>query len=171
MKAINDNTGTPVAKGLNVLLRVAMIFMALAVLMLIAFGVILTTENSISADILTTLSETNSEIAAHKASLAFYGSAVVAMIWFFVLSVLRKIVGTLLGGDPFIPENISRLRLIWIVIALSEIVRIIVVNITGNGEMVMDIRPATWFLVFVIAALAEVFRHGAELRRDAELTI
>jgi len=171
MKAVNDNTGTPVAKGLNILLRIAMIFMALAVCLLIAFGVILTTDNTISADIIKTLSETNSEIVAHKASLAFFGSAVVAMIWFFVLSVLRKIVGTLLGGDPFIPENISRLRLIWIVIALSEIVRIIVVNVTGDGEMVMDIRPATWFLVFVIAALAEVFRHGAELRRDAELTI
>lgn len=171
MKAINDNTGTPVAKGLNVLLRVAMIFMTLAVFLLVSFGIILTTENSISADILNTLSETNSEIVTQKASLAFFGSAVVAMIWLFVLSVLRKIVRTLLNGDPFIPENISRLRLIWIVIALSEIVRIIIVNITGDGEMVMDIRPATWFLVFVIAALAEVFRHGAELRRDAELTI
>jgi len=155
MKAINDNTGTPVAKGLNVLLRVAMIFMTLAIFLLVSFGIILTTENSISADILNTLSETNSEIVT----------------WLFVLSVLRKIVRTLLNGDPFIPENISRLRLIWIVIALSEIVRIIIVNITGDGEMVMDIRPATWFLVFVIAALAEVFRHGAELRRDAELTI
>jgi len=171
MKAINDNTGTPVAKGLNVLLRVAMIFMTLAVFLLVSFGIILTTENSISADILNTLSETNSEIVTQKASLAFFGSAVVAMIWLFVLSVLRKIVRTLLNGDPFIPENISRLRLIWIVIALSEIVRIIIVNISGDGEMVMDIRPATWFLVFVIAALAEVFRHGAELRRDAELTI
>jgi len=171
MKAINDNTGTPVAKGLNVLLRVAMIFMTLAIFLLVSFGIILTTENSISADILNTLSETNSEIVTQKASLAFFGSAVVAMIWLFVLSVLRKIVRTLLNGDPFIPENISRLRLIWIVIALSEIVRIIIVNITGDGEMVMDIRPATWFLVFVIAALAEVFRHGAELRRDAELTI
>ncbi len=171
MKAINDNTGTPVAKGLNVLLRVAMIFMTLAIFLLVSFGIILTTENSISADILNTLSETNSEIVTQKASLAFFGSAVVAMIWLFVLSVLRKIVRTLLNGDPFIPENISRLRLIWIVIALSEIVRIIIVNISGDGEMVMDIRPATWFLVFVIAALAEVFRHGAELRRDAELTI
>lgn len=171
MKAINDNTGTPVAKGLNVLLRVAMIFMTLAVFLLVSFGIILTTENSISADILNTLSETNSEIVTQKASLAFFGSAVVAMIWLFVLSILRKIVRTLLNGDPFIPENISRLRLIWIVIALSEIVRIIIVNISGDGEMVMDIRPATWFLVFVIAALAEVFRHGAELRRDAELTI
>jgi len=39
------------------------------------------------------------------------------------------------------------------------------------GEVTLELRPGTWFVVFVIAALAEVFRHGAELRRDAELTI
>jgi len=137
MKAINDNTGTPVAKGLNVLLRVAMIFMTLAVFLLVSFGIILTTENSISADILNTLSETNSEIVTQKASLAFFGSAVVAMIWLFVLSVLRKIVRTLLNGDPFIPENISRLRLIWIVIALSEIVANNIMTIRVNLDRVL----------------------------------
>jgi len=35
----------------------------------------------------------------------------------------------------------------------------------------IDIRLGTWFLVFVLAALAEVFRHGAVLRRDQEFTI
>lgn len=171
MKAVNDNTGTPVAKGLNVLLVIAMVFMTIAILMLLVFGFILTSDNAISAEILTKLAEAKNEVASKNASIACFGGALIAAIWLYVLGVLRKIVGTLLGGDPFVPENISRLRTIWIVIALSEIVRIIVVNISSAGEMIIDIRSGTLFLVFVIAALSEVFRHGAELRRDAELTI
>ena len=92
-------------------------------------------------------------------------------MWLVVLNILRKIVGTLLAGNPFVSDNISRLRTMWIIIALSEIMRIILVNASSAGEMIIDLRAGTIFLVFVIAALSEVFRHGAELRRDAELTI
>ena len=109
--------------------------------------------------------------AAHVSALTCFGSAFIGAMWFFVLTILRKIVKTLLDGDPFVTENISRLRLMWIVIALSEILRIVVMNLSISGEVTLDLRPGTWFVVFVIAALAEVFRHGAELRRDAELTI
>ena len=89
--------------------------------------------------------------------------------------ILSKIVKTLLAGDPFVPENISRLRSIWIIIALAEVLRTIIRVAAGlmgdNTEFTLDISAGTWFLVFVIAALSEVFRHGAELRRDAELTV
>ena len=76
-----------------------------------------------------------------------------------------------MAGDPFVAANISRLRTIWIVIVISEIIRIIIINLSKADEMLIDIQAGTIFLVFVIAALSEVFRHGTELRRDAELTI
>ena len=44
-------------------------------------------------------------------------------------------------------------------------------NVSETVTSSIDIRLGTWFLVFVIAALAEVFRHGAVLRRDQELTV
>lgn len=171
MKAVNDNMGTPIAKGLNVLLVIAMVFMAIAFILMLVFGFILTSDNAISAEILTKLAETQNEDVSRNVFIACFGGAIIAAIWFYVLRLLRKIVGTLLSGDPFIPENISRLRKIWVFIALSEIIRIIFVNIASTGEMFIDVRAGTIFLVFVIAALSEVFRHGAELRRDAELTI
>ena len=171
MKAVNDNMGTPIAKGLNVLLVIAMVFIAIAIIFFLTAGLALSFDNSFKADIVSKLAETNNSGLSKNASIACFGGAIVASLWFYVLSILRKIVGTLLSGDPFIPENISRLRRIWIFIALSEIIRIIFVNISSAGEMIIDIRAGTLFLVFVIAALSEVFRHGAELRRDAELTI
>ena len=171
MKAINDNTGTPIAKGLNVLLIIAIVLMVLAIILFIAGGFLLTSDNAISTDIREQLANSENRIGSNGAPLAFFGGAIIASIWLYVLNVLRKIVSTLLAGDPFIPANISRLRTLWIVIALSEIVRIIIVNLSNSGEMLIDIRSGTIFLVFVIAALSEVFRHGTELRRDAELTI
>jgi len=171
MKAVNDNMGTPIAKGLNVLLTMAIVLMVIAIVLFFVVGFVLTSDNAFSADIMTKLAEAKSDVGVNKAPIAFFGGGLVAAIWLYVLYLLRKIVGTLLAGDPFIPENISRLRTIWIVIALSEIIRIIVVNLSNTGEMLIDLRAGTLFLVFVIAALSEVFRHGAELRRDAELTI
>ncbi len=34
-----------------------------------------------------------------------------------------------------------------------------------------EFSPTAWFSVLVVFVLAEVFREGARLRRDAELTI
>ena len=171
MNAVNDNVGTPVARGLNILIVIAMGFIALSVVLLVCFGIILMTENSISADLMAKLEESGTNMKTHLSSMALLGSAVIGAMWFFVLNILRKVVKTLLEGDPFVPDNISRLRLMWIVIALAEVLRIVMVNLSTVGEVTLDLRPGTWFVVFVIAALAEVFRHGAELRRDAELTI
>jgi len=171
MNAVNDNIGTPVARGLNVIIIIAMVFIAISVIILIGFGIILMTDNSISADLMAKLQASDKNMNSHMTSITLLGSAVIGGMWFYVLSILRKVVKTLLEGDPFVPGNISRLRLIWIIIALAEILRIITMNLSTVGEVTLDLRPGTWFVVFVVAALAEVFRHGAELRRDAELTI
>jgi len=171
MNAVNDNIGTPVARGLNVIIIIAMVFIAISVIILIGFGIILMTDNSISADLMAKLQASDKNMNSHMTSITLLGSAVIGGMWFYVLSILRKVVKTLLEGDPFVPGNISRLRLIWIIIALAEILRIITMNLSTIGEVTLDLRPGTWFVVFVVAALAEVFRHGAELRRDAELTI
>ncbi|RKQ71605.1 DUF2975 family protein [Litorimonas taeanensis] len=101
--------------------------------------------------------------------------AVIAAAWFWVLHILSKIVDTLISGDPFVPMNIGRLRRMWIIIALTEVFRMVVVNMTGaffpNSDDSLKIRIGVWFLVFVIATLSEAFRYGAIMRRDQELTI
>ena len=142
-----------------------------AIILLLGSALILMTDNSISQSLVERISESGRDATPMGTAIACFGSAIIAGIWLFVLFMLKKIVRTLLDGDPFVVENISRLRLMWILIAISEIVRIVFMNVAMPSEITLDIRPGTWFVVFVIAALAEVFRHGAELRRDAELTI
>ena len=144
--------------------------MVLAIILFLVFGFVLSFDNKFSQDILAGLEKSN-DVGANNAPLVFFGGALIASIWLYVLNILRKIIGTLLAGDPFVAANISRLRTIWIVIVISEIIRIIIINLSKADEMLIDIQAGTIFLVFVIAALSEVFRHGTELRRDAELTI
>lgn len=94
-----------------------------------------------------------------------------------ILRHLRRIFRTLTLGDPFHPDNVSRLKQIGLILAV----------VTGGvwlGQMlvsrlargVMDppslfnlVTPA--FSVLVVFVLAEVFREGARLRRESELTI
>ena len=101
-------------------------------------------------------------------------ASLVAIIWFYVLNILRKVVETIIEGDPFIHENISRLRRMWVIIATVEILRILfnlAFPLQTEADMTISFKFETWFLVFIFAILSEAFRYGAEMRRDQELTI
>lgn len=102
---------------------------------------------------------------------ALYLGALIA-----ILSRLRRVFATLTAGDPFQPDNIPRLRLIGFVLAGMELARY------ALNTMLLAIAPdmsweingfniTVWFSVLVVFVLAEVFREGARLRREAELTI
>jgi hypothetical protein len=97
-----------------------------------------------------------------------------------VVGRLRAIFQTLIAGDPFRPENVRRLRVIGGALAVLELGRHLVAFLTRlmfahlhfNGAPPhAGLGLTTWFAVLVIVVLAEVFREGARLRRDAELTI
>jgi hypothetical protein len=75
-----------------------------------------------------------------------------------ILRNLRMIFRTLTIGDPFRPENVRRLRQIGLIPG--------VMDSQGTGELLTPI-----FSVLVVFVLAEVFREGARLRRESELTI
>ena len=97
-----------------------------------------------------------------------------------IVGHLRRIFQTLIGGDPFHPENARRLRVIGVALAALEVWRYLAGGLfhlvargpvparfmTGGG-----VSLTAWFAVLAIVVLAEVFREGARLRGEAELTI
>jgi tellurite resistance protein TehA-like permease len=93
-----------------------------------------------------------------------------------IVQRLRRIFGTLTAGDPFHPDNVRRLRIVALMLALLEIGRYVFAAIhrfllheaPPPGD---NFNPTAWFAVLVVMVLAEVFREGARLRREAELTI
>lgn len=94
-----------------------------------------------------------------------------------ILRNLRRVFRTLTLGDPFQPENVKRLRQIgWILATVTGGVWAAQSLVARLARGVMDppslfnlVTPA--FSVLVVFVLAEVFREGARLRRESELTI
>jgi len=92
-----------------------------------------------------------------------------------IVQRLRRIFGAMTAGDPFHPDNVRRLRVIALVLALIEINGYAFAALDhfllGGRGHALSLNLTAWFAVLVIVVLAEVFREGARLRRDAELTI
>lgn len=173
--------GSPFARGLNILLWVAMIVLVAIFFFMIVTGLSMFFPNGFQDMVFSELQDAENLPSPEKFGFIFLAAGAMTAGYMFVVNVLRKIVGTLTAGDPFVPENISRLRSVWIALAVFELFRMIsrtvlaveidALHVTESTGATIDIRLGTWFLVFVIAALAEVFRHGAVLRRDQELTV
>ncbi|HUH24172.1 MAG TPA: DUF2975 domain-containing protein, partial [Brevundimonas sp.] len=95
-----------------------------------------------------------------------------------ILRYLRKIFRTLTLGDPFQPDNVRRLRQIGLILAVVTggvwLAQGLVAARLAPGVMepqgVSDLLTPV-FSILVVFVLAEVFREGARLRRESELTI
>ena len=96
---------------------------------------------------------------------------------------LRRIFANLKAGQPFIPENARRIRAIGLLVILACLVQsflgfglgtILAKNLAIEG---VTIRPQLNFgldgflIGLVILVLAEVFRYGAALQEDRDLTV
>jgi hypothetical protein len=95
-----------------------------------------------------------------------------------VLTRLRTIVDTVKVGDPFLPENAARLRVIaWSVlgIELLHVVVGIVVMIASSAAEPIGVNwtfsATRWIAVLLLFVLARVFTEGARMREDLEGTV
>jgi hypothetical protein len=110
-------------------------------------------------------------VAAAAAVCVYLGTL---LIIFFRL---RQVFATLIVGDPFRPQNVGRLRIVGLgLIALEAagyMVRFAFLwAFPEPGDRVnVSVNLSGWFAILVVFVLAEVFRVGSRLRRDAELTI
>lgn len=110
------------------------------------------------------------------AALMVFGRELYLIGVVVIVQRLRRIFGAMTAGDPFHPDNVRRLRVIGLVLALLEFDGYIfgalgrfVLHADPYADININLTP--WFAVLVVFVLAEVFREGARLRRDAELTI
>jgi len=104
-------------------------------------------------------------------ALALYLSGILVIV-----GSLRRIFTTLTAGDPFHPDNVARLRLIGLMLGGLELGRYAFWAfsawlLSGVNKVEPSFSLTAWFSVLVVFVLAEVFREGARLRREAELTI
>jgi hypothetical protein len=100
-----------------------------------------------------------------------------------VIFQFRKIFSTLAAGEPFVGDNVRRIRIIAGIMIGAEIVRVLALflvslflrsHLVTEGITVrtaMDFRPGVIFAGLAFLVLGEVFRVGAELREEQSLTV
>ena len=89
---------------------------------------------------------------------------------------VRRVLNTLTQGDPFHPDNVGRLRVMGLALVGLEAlgsVSHVMVKLFAKTERPwsLSFNGAAWFAILVVFVLAEVFREGARLRAEAELTV
>ena len=98
-------------------------------------------------------------------------------VFVIIVGRLRQIFATLTRGDPFQPLNVQRLRVIGASLIALEVMNLVVPRqlrrlFPGDfSEIDRGVSLTGVFSILVVFVLAEVFREGARLRREAELTI
>ena len=95
---------------------------------------------------------------------------------------LKKLFDSFSSGEPFRRENATHLRVIWMTMLVIEVSRYVLMGLTafllarfGEGAREVSIsidgdRIAAWGSILILIVLAEVFREGARLKEEQELT-
>lgn len=107
--------------------------------------------------------------------------AALLMLLYRFAEKLRAIVRTVEQGDPFIPENATRLRtMAWLALAIqlaSVPIGAIAAWIESSTEKMGDIQVTAdvstngLLLALVLFILARVFKTGAQMREELEGTV
>ncbi len=116
------------------------------------------------------------------------GSLGLWALYFVIVLQLRRVLGSLTSGQPFLRTNVARLRVIgWTIIAAAlyrlafEWAAVLcmraAVSVADRPPAVPlafaleDVRPEILFVGAAVLALAEIFRVGADLHDEQALTI
>ncbi len=114
---------------------------------------------------------------------AFLIGAVAIVGALMIVWRLRRLFDSFSTGEPFKKENANHLRAIWITMLGIEIMRYLLLGLTSvlmaatdtpladSAEFELRIDFSTWGSILILIVLAEVFREGARLKEEQELTI
>lgn len=108
----------------------------------------------------------------------FVGSAA----YLYILNRLQEIVRTLRFGSPFVRENADRLTKVAIAVAvaiLTEYATTFIIWIlkmtvyAGDKSFRVWFDPDidAWFVTLIVLVLAAVFREGAKMKEEQDLTV
>lgn len=102
-----------------------------------------------------------------------------------IVGRLRRLFDSFTTGEPFRRENANHLRVIWIAMLVIEVSRYALLTVTGillgiygapdsagSASLSIDSENfSSWMSILILIVLAEVFREGARLKEEQELTI
>lgn len=115
-------------------------------------------------------------------SSGFAGALILIGGALVIVDRLKRLFASFVSDRPFSRENADHLRVIWVAMLALELLRyatgLVVWLITAASKaetklmtVHFELRLEVWFSIFTLMVLAEVFRAGARLREEQDLTI
>lgn len=116
------------------------------------------------------------------AASGFLGALVFIAGAMVIVDRLKRLFASFVSDRPFSRENADHLRVIWLAMLALELLRYalglavwLITAASGVESKRMtvhfELRLEVWFSIFTLMVLAEVFRAGARLREEQDLTI
>ncbi len=111
------------------------------------------------------------------------GKYIIALATLFVIFIgfilmagqLKKILQTLVDGDPFVPENARRLLRLALIVAGMEICGYVIGfaarTFQIDSSVAISVNLAAWVAVITLWVLSQVFAEGTRLREEEKMTI
>ncbi|MEM9495351.1 MAG: DUF2975 domain-containing protein [Pseudomonadota bacterium] len=103
--------------------------------------------------------------------IAYY--FVTAAVLLFIINHLLEILKTLRFGSPFVMENADRFRAIGYALLIGELAKFAFgfLSIFIEADVDVGLELITWIAIIAVFVLSEVFREGARMKQEQELTI
>ena len=104
-----------------------------------------------------------------KVSYAFVTTAVML----FVVNRLLEILKALRFGSPFVKENADRFRSIGYALLMGEGAKFGFgfLSLIFDAEIDLNMTFLAWLAIITVFVLAEVFREGARMKEEQDLTV
>lgn len=170
---------------LDWLLRVALWLSWMLIIFGGALGIVLIADG-VSGGGLELFRKLRVEIPAGDLQIIWLGTVsalILGVLSLVIITMLIRICRTLRAGDPFVPENARRIRIIAgavaIMAVLSLVLRLVaqaLIMLLGdklNGALRphFDLNLAAFAAVLILLVLAQIFDEGARLRAEEKMTI
>jgi len=94
-------------------------------------------------------------------------------VMLFVVTRLLEILKTLRFGTPFVKENADRFRTVGYALLIGEGAKIAFgfLSLLTDADIEIDTQVITWLAIVAVFVLAEVFREGARMKEEQDLTV
>lgn len=100
-------------------------------------------------------------------------SFIAALVMLFVVTRLLEILKTLRFGSPFVTENADRFRQVGYALLIGEGAKFVFnfLALIFGADLDIDVELIAWLAIIAVFVLSEVFREGARMKEEQDLTV
>ncbi len=94
-------------------------------------------------------------------------------VMLFVVNRLLEILKTLRFGSPFVKENADRFRSLGYALLMGEGAKFAfgLLSLIYDADVSINSSFITWLAIVAVFVLSEVFREGAQMKEEQDLTV